>query len=178
MMFFDNLTNAASYQWNFGDGAVSTGNPASHIFNTDGTYNVTVVLNGDVSHPVTTTVTIRKNPAFAFSHLLAGSRHWHARIHTYMTIPDSIYAVADTTFAIHFIDDSTLAVDDTISPNKFYLRNVFSSSDTMITYTGGYNSGGRAREQNEVLWYFPAKDSVSILHFYYYLQQDFLYSSY
>jgi len=66
-----NASGAAIYNWNFGTGTILSGSnsgPINVMWNTAGTYNVTLEVtdNGCTSNPVTTTVTVNPNPVAAF----------------------------------------------------------------------------------------------------------------
>jgi hypothetical protein len=49
-----------TFSWNFGDGSSGTGNPATHVYNSAGTFNVTVtVSDGKKSATATGSITVR-----------------------------------------------------------------------------------------------------------------------
>jgi PKD repeat protein len=61
-------TNANSYLWGFGDGATSTLATPTHIFNTDGTYTVTLTASNSCgSNTTTQTVSIVTPPSANFT---------------------------------------------------------------------------------------------------------------
>lgn len=61
--FTDNSQNATSWEWNFGDGNYSTLQNPGHIYNSTGTFNVTLTINQCFS--ITKPVTISNAPPVA-----------------------------------------------------------------------------------------------------------------
>lgn len=56
--FMSTSENAVSYAWNFGDDKTSTEQNPTHIFETEGSYNVTLKVTSDLGETASTTKTI------------------------------------------------------------------------------------------------------------------------
>ncbi len=68
-------TNAASITWDFGDGATSTDNPATHTFTTSGSINVKLTVVGDETNTHgTSSATIRLSVTDPYTLHLTNSR--------------------------------------------------------------------------------------------------------
>lgn len=127
--FASNAAAGNTFAWSFGDGAMSTDATPAHVFSSNGSYTVSLVLNHDSSHVLTKTVTIFANAVFVSN--LAGTRLWH---HTYTdAVPwppyHTTYPYADTTITVTIVDPATIAFGaDTLT----YYTSI--ASDSVLTF--------------------------------------------
>jgi PKD repeat protein len=61
VQFSDASNSATSWAWDFGDGSSSTDQNPQHSYNQSGTYVVSLIVDGNVNCPYTTTITINLN---------------------------------------------------------------------------------------------------------------------
>jgi hypothetical protein len=127
--FTSNASTGDHYAWDFGDGSTSTSAAATHTFATNGTYQVSLVLNSDSSHIIKQAVYIFANAVYLPQ--MAGTKSWH---HTYTdAVPWPPYhttdTLADVSMAINFVSPYTMVVGaDTLTYYSSY------GSDSVIAF--------------------------------------------
>lgn len=119
--FYDNSTNAASWEWDFGNGTTSDLQNPGHDFNTPGTYYVTLTSfseDGCEANAGPLEITVHRSP-------VAGFGVDTNVVCTQLAIPfyDSSYADVDiTNWYYHFSDqDSTIEVDGSTQDQVDYV---------------------------------------------------------
>jgi hypothetical protein len=114
--FQSNASSSSTFLWKFGDGSTSTDSTPSHVYksiNYTGTSTmladtVTLVVNNDTAHAVVKVLKITPGAS-----RLGGTWNWTGGFHmpNGLTVTgDTAHILADTTFSITVIDDSTISV--------------------------------------------------------------------
>jgi PKD repeat protein len=104
-------TGINTYLWNFGDGTLSALSAPVHIYTSPGLYIVSLLVNNDTLRTAKKSVRIIADPLY--TSMLQGTKTWH-RIET-RTNYDAAgpYSLPDTSVAITYIDQITIAVGGT-----------------------------------------------------------------
>ncbi|MEL6675419.1 MAG: PKD domain-containing protein [Bacteroidota bacterium] len=114
---FDPIYFAHSYHWDFGDGQTGTGDPATHVYDSAGTYTVTLAINDTLGCVDTVSYTV--NPSF-----LAAPAKKDYYVQGWLNQANSIGTDYATTWQIAFdsVAGTLTAVDSVVTtPNNFGL---------------------------------------------------------
>lgn len=104
--FSSTAPSGDTYVWSFGDGTMSTLASPTHIYSVTGHFTVTLTDNGDTAGTSTLNITYG---AERFAHTWTWTGGYYLPSPP-QTLGDTARVLPDTTFAIAYIDDSTLGL--------------------------------------------------------------------
>jgi len=107
---YSNATGAATYLWDFGDGQTSTLAAPCHTYSLDGTFTVTVTVDGDPTKRASAAALVYPTPGFSTE--IGGMHTWRHMLEvTGDTVTgDTTYYYADTSFAVTYINPALISV--------------------------------------------------------------------
>lgn len=75
--------NGSIYAWDFGDGNLSTTIAPTHIYEVEGTYNVTLVVTNELelTHTISKSITVEPSPFIKHSGLINSDEIWEEGLH-------------------------------------------------------------------------------------------------
>ena len=106
--------DTAKCLWDFGDGATASYINTTHTYTRSGVYNVTVIVNGDVAHKESKTVSVNANSFPAY--LASGVKTWHGHETINTRTGNSSRDLSDSSFAILYVDSSDVRVYNQVLP--------------------------------------------------------------
>ncbi len=158
--FTTNAPAGLTYNWSFGDGTTANYSSPTHIYKDSGTYDVTLVVNGDVGHKAHKTLHILITPALVYKDFIPGTYRCHLRCKYSTPASDSFYVLGDTTVGVTTMDNFTLR----LSPVSAVVVYVFDTSTTILHYNYTYTVFGNNNPtyKKTDFYYYPGNDSISI----------------
>jgi len=102
---YSNATGAATYLWDFGDGQTSTMAAPCHTYSLDGTFTVTLTVDGDPTKRTSAAALVYPTPGFSSE--IGGMHTWR---HMLMVTGDTTYYYPDTAFPVTYVSPTTVSV--------------------------------------------------------------------
>ncbi len=153
--FANTSTNATSYAWTFGDGAVSTETSPFHTYTVTGTYTVTLkaTRSAGESTMASTTITVQPIPPAVAANPVASFTANRVSSLTPLTVKFTNNSSHATSYTWSFGDRSPSSIDD--SPTH-----AFTSSGTYAVTLTAMGSGGVTTSATEYITVHEKKSAL------------------
>ncbi len=145
--------------WDFGDGTSSSAIAPCHLYTSQGTYIVRLVVDNDIAHKVQKTLNMIQVSGTEYTYLIGGNRNWHHYTSQYMYTYTQRDTLADTSFAVQVLNHTSVCIGtDTIPFDQCWP--VYDTAgrviDTTISFLKNTSSGSLNFDLHQVLFYVKA----------------------
>ncbi len=146
--FRNNSSNGLTFSWDFGDGATSTSISPMHTYNSDGTYDVKLIIDGGScgKDTLTKTAFIDINENNDCITILSNNGQTATQTNCYGTLYDNggVLNYTDETYSYITIapdnaDSVTIVFDEFAYETDFDFLKIFDGPDTLSTLIGDYS---------------------------------------
>jgi len=155
-------TGAQQYIWNFGDGTQGSGQTVSHVYNTAGTYSVTLTVTGTTGQAGTATTTANVGTQGTSSGLVSAGGPYTGVPGQSITLSGFAPGVPNATQYIWNFGDGTSGSGQTVT-HAYNTAGSFSATLTVTNSTGLSYSGTAVVNVTGTATTFPSSTATTVV---------------